>query len=335
MILKTPQGAAHQEVECKKKHLCEKPLRFLKISDLQSNIQAGSNQVKAAFVGLVGRPSSGKSTLINRICGQKVSIISPVPQTTRNRVRGIYSSDRGQLVFVDTPGFHLSEKKINVHLKELATRTLSEVEIVLYLIDVSRPPGDEERALIELLRDLEKKVIIALNKIDVEEGHVEETQAELRQTLSQAPIQLVSALTGQGVDALLDVIWQRAPEGQRMYPDDYYTDQSPEFRIAEIIREKAILQTRQEVPHSLFVDISDMEMKDGDSYLWVRGFIYVERETQKGIVVGKGGEKIKNIVRSAEQECNELFPYRVKLDIRVKTKPKWRKDEGLLKKLIT
>ena len=291
--------------------------------------------MKAAFVGLVGRPSSGKSTLINRICGQKVSIISPVPQTTRNRVRGIYSSDRGQLVFVDTPGFHLSEKKINVHLKELATRTLSEVEIVLYLIDVSRPPGDEERALIELLRDLEKKVIIALNKIDVEEGHVEETQAELRQTLSQAPIQLVSALTGQGVDALLDVIWQRAPEGQRMYPDDYYTDQSPEFRIAEIIREKAILQTRQEVPHSLFVDISDMEMKDGDSYLWVRGFIYVERETQKGIVVGKGGEKIKNIVRSAEQECNELFPYRVKLDIRVKTKPKWRKDEGLLKKLIT
>jgi len=291
--------------------------------------------VKAAFVGLVGRPSSGKSTLINRICGQKVSIISPVPQTTRNRVRGIYSSDRGQLVFVDTPGFHLSEKKINVHLKELATRTLSEVEIVLYLIDVSRPPGDEERALIELLRDLEKKVIIALNKIDVEEGHVEETQAELRQTLSQAPIQLVSALTGRGVDALLDVIWERAPEGQRMYPDDYYTDQSPEFRIAEIIREKAILQTRQEVPHSLFVDISDMEMKDGDSYLWVRGFIYVERETQKGIVVGKGGEKIKNIVRSAEQECNELFPYRVKLDIRVKTKPKWRKDEGLLKRLIT
>jgi len=292
-------------------------------------------QVKAAFVGLVGRPSSGKSTLINRICGQKVSIISPVPQTTRNRVRGIYSCERGQLVFVDTPGFHLSEKKINLHLKELAVRTLSEVEIVLYLIDVSRPPGDEERALIELLRNLEEKVIVGLNKIDVGEGHVELTQSELKQTLTQVPIRLISALTGQGVDELLDVIWQRAPEGERMYPDDYYTDQSPEFRIAEIIREKAILQTRQEVPHSLFVDISDMEMKDGDTYLWVRGFIYVERETQKGIVVGKGGEKIRNIVRSAEQECNQLFPYTVKLDIRVKTRPRWRKDEGLLKKLIT
>jgi GTP-binding protein Era len=250
-------------------------------------------------------------------------------------VRGIYSSERGQLVFVDTPGFHLSEKKINLHLKELATRTLSEVEIVLYLIDVSRPPGDEERALIELLRGLEEKVIVALNKIDIGEGHVEETQAELEQALKQAPVQLISALKGQGVDALLELIWERAPEGQRMYPEEYYTDQSPEFRIAEIIREKAILQTRQEVPHSLFVDISDMEMKDDNNYLWVRGFIYVERETQKGIVVGKGGEKIKNIVRSAEQECNQLFPYRVKLDIRVKTRPKWRKDEGLLKKLIT
>jgi GTP-binding protein Era len=291
--------------------------------------------VKAAFVGLVGRPSSGKSTLINRICGQKVSIITPVPQTTRNRVRGIYSCQRGQLVFVDTPGFHLSEKKINLHLKELAVRTLSEVEIILYLIDVSRPPGDEERALIELLRVFEEKVVVGLNKIDVGEGHVEETRAELNQSLVHAPIRPISALTGKDVDALLDVIWERAPEGERMYPEDYYTDQSPEFRISEIIREKAILQTRQEVPHSLFVDISDMEMNEGDSYLWVRGFIYVERESQKGIVVGKGGEKIRSIVRSAEQDCNKLFPYRVKLDIRVKTRPKWRKDEGLLKKLIT
>lgn len=290
--------------------------------------------MKAAFVGLVGRPSSGKSTLINRICGHKVSIISPVPQTTRNRVRGIYSCEQGQLVFVDTPGFHLSEKKINLHLKELATSTLSEVEIVLYLIDVSRAPGDEERALIELLRGFEDKVIVALNKIDAGAGHVAEAREEVREAMNHPPVQAISALTGQGVEELLGLIWERAPEGQRMYPEEYYTDQSPEFRIAEIIREKAILQTRQEVPHSLFVDISDMEMKEGGGYLWVRGFIYVERESQKGIVVGKGGEKIKAIVRSAEQECNQLFPYRVKLDIRVKTRPKWRKDEGLLKKLI-
>jgi len=263
-----------------------------------------------------------------------VSIISPVPQTTRNRVRGIFTDEPGQLVFVDTPGFHLSDKRINLHLKALATKTLSEVEIVLYLIDVSRPPGDEERALIELLRDFENKVIVCLNKIDTGQGHVDEAREELGSAGHQAPVFPISALTGEGVDQLLAGIWERAPEGQLMYPEDYYTDQSPEFRIAEIIREKAILQTRQEIPHSLFVDISDMEMREADRYLWVRAFIYVERESQKGIVVGKGGEKIKSIVHFAEAECNELFPYRVKLDLRVKTKAKWRKDEGLLKKLI-
>jgi GTP-binding protein Era len=257
-----------------------------------------------------------------------------VPQTTRNRVRGIYSDKPGQLVFIDTPGFHLSEKKINLHLKELASKTLSEVEIVLYLIDVSRPPGDEERALLEVLKVFQKKVIVGLNKIDAGEGHRTEVEEMLNVKLDSPPTTAISALTGQGVDELLNIIWEHAPEGEQMYPDDYYTDQSPEFRIAEIIREKAILQTRQELPHSLFVDISDMEMKAGGDYLWVRGFIYVERESQKGIVVGKGGEKIKAIVRTAEQECNDLFPYPVKLDIRVKIRPKWRKDEGLLKKLI-
>jgi GTP-binding protein Era len=291
--------------------------------------------VKAAFVGLIGRPSCGKSTLINHVCGHKISIISPVPQTTRNRVRGIYNAGPGQLVFVDTPGFHLSEKRINLHLKELATRTLPEVDLVLYLIDVTRPPGDEERALIDLLRRFEERLVIGLNKIDLGDAHVPEIRSELSAALRQPALHPISALSGEGVDGLLQELWERAPEGQRMYPEDFYTDQSPEFRIAEIIREKAILQTRQEVPHSLFVDISDMEMQEGDRLLWVRGFIYVERESQKGIVVGKGGERIKTIVREAEQDCGRLFPYRVQLDIRVKTKPKWRKDDRLLKKIIT
>lgn len=263
-----------------------------------------------------------------------MSIISPVPQTTRNRVRGIYNDQQGQLVFVDTPGFHLSDKRINRHLKELATKTLYEVEVVLYLIDVTRPPGEEEEALINLLRGFEERLIVALNKIDISDTHAARIREELASAMDQPGIHLISALTGQGVDALLQAIWGRAPEGERMYPEDYYTDQSPDFRIAEIIREKAILQTRQEVPHSLYVDISDMEMKDRDRYLWVRGFIYVERESQKGIVVGKGGEKIKTIIREAEQECNQLFPYEVKLDIRVKARPKWRKDEGLLTRII-
>jgi GTP-binding protein Era len=209
------------------------------------------------------------------------------------------------------------------------------MDLVLYLIDVTRPPGEEERALIDLLRGFEERLVIGLNKIDLGDAHVPKIRSELSAVLGRPALHPISALSGEGVEGLLQELWERAPEGQRMYPEDFYTDQSPEFRIAEIIREKAILQTRQEVPHSLFVDISDMEMKEEDRYLWVRGFIYVERESQKGIVVGKGGERIRNIVRSSEAECNQLFPYNVKLDIRVKTRPKWRKDEGLLKKLIT
>ncbi len=295
--------------------------------------------MKAAFVGLVGRPSCGKSTLINRLCGHKVSIISTVPQTTRNRVRGIVNAPEGQLVFVDTPGFHLSEKKFNRHLKELAVSTISEVDVVLYLIDVTRPPGAEERALTEMLRRSRHKLLIGLNKIDVvgdDTGtdNTAEIRLALCRVMENPRIYPISALTGEGLTRLLQGIWEMAPEGERMYPEEYYTDQSPDFRIAEIIREKAILKTKQEVPHSLFVDISDMEMKDENRYLWVRGFIYVERDSQKGIVVGRGGEKIRSIVREAEQELEALFPYPVKLDIRVKTRPKWRKDERLLRKII-
>ncbi len=290
--------------------------------------------MKAAFVGLLGRPSCGKSTLMNKICGYKVSIISSVPQTTRNRVRGIYNAPEGQLVFVDTPGFHLSDKKMNLRLKALATSTMSEVDVLLYLIDVTRPPGEEERALMELLHGKERKLIVGLNKIDIGGDESMKVRNVVEQTLENPRIQAISALTGEGVPELLRAVWALAPEGEQLYPEGLYTDQSPDFRIAEIIREKAILQTRQEVPHSLYVDISDMEMKDANRYLWVRAFIYVERESQKGIVVGKGGEKIRTIVQQAEEEINRLFPYPVRLDVRVKTRPKWRKDDTLLKKLI-
>ena len=291
--------------------------------------------MKAAFVGLIGRPSCGKSTFINRVCGGKVSIISPVPQTTRNRIRGIHNSEVGQLVFIDTPGFHLSEKKINHYLRELAFKTLREVDLLLYLLDVTRLPGDEERALMGLLKEHEQRLVIGLNKIDVGDNCLRQMQDELAAAFRSPRIYALSALNGGGIVELLQALWQLAPEGDRLYPEDFYTDQPPDFRIAEIVREKAINQTRQEVPHCLYVEVSDLEMKDGNTWLWARGFIYVERESQKGILVGKNGEKIKSIVREAQEELARLFPYAVKLDIRVKTRPNWRKDDRLLKKLIS
>ena len=290
--------------------------------------------MKAAFIGLIGRPSSGKSTLINRLCGGKVSIVSAVPQTTRNRIRGILNAPAGQLVFVDTPGYHLSEKRINLHLRSLALQTIEESDALLYLADVGRAPGEEERALMKLLRPYEARLVIALNKIDLQPNSLQLFERELAQAFGSPRLFLISALTGAGLEPPLAALWELAGEGERFYPEDYYTDQSPEFRIAEVLREKAIRQTRQEVPHSLYVEMSDLEMRKEGAELWARGFLCVERESQKGILVGRGGLRIKAIVREAEEELRELFPYAVKLDVRVKTRPKWRQDEKLLARMI-
>jgi GTP-binding protein Era len=289
--------------------------------------------VKAAFAALVGRPSSGKSTFLNRACGAKVSIVSQYPQTTRNLVRGIVNAPEGQLVFLDTPGFHLSERRMNLHLTELVTRALEEVELVLYLVDASRPPGAEERELMQRLKPREEQLVIALNKIDLGTRNVAAFRSELTGVFREPRVISLSAATGEGVQEVLDALLALAPEGEQLYPEEFYTDQPPEFRIAEIIREKAIAQTRQEVPHALYVEVSDLERKG--ERIWARCFIFVERESQKGIVVGRGGERIRQIVEQARAELSDLFPEPVELSVRVKTRPKWRKDESLLKRIIT
>ncbi len=290
--------------------------------------------MKAAFVALVGRPSSGKSTFLNRVCGGKVSIVSPVPQTTRNRVRGIHNGPPGQLVFVDTPGFHSSERKMNLRLRELTLEALKEADLVLYLVDVTRPPGEEELALCGVLRGSEDRLVVGLNKIDVQPNHRALAERELSGALRSPRLFPLSALSGEGLEALLAALWRLAPEGQAMYPPDYYTDQTPEFRIAEIVREKALRDLREEVPHALYVHIEDLELRKENTELWARGFIFVERDSQKGILVGRGGERIRATVRDAEAELSELFPYAVKLDLRVKVRPRWRRDEALLSRLI-
>ena len=290
--------------------------------------------MKAAFVGLVGRPSSGKSTFLNQACGGKVSIVSPVPQTTRNRIRGIHNGPPGQLVFVDTPGFHSSERKMNLRLRELTLATLREVDLALYLVDVSRAPGEEERALIAALRGREDRLVVALNKIDLTPNHRAAAEQELREAFGAPRLYPISAASGEGLEALLAALWQLAPEGEPFYPPEFYTDQTPEFRFAEIIREKAIRDLREEVPHALYVHIDDLEMRRENTQLWARGFIFVERDSQKGILVGRNGDRIKAIVRDSEAELGELFPYEVKLDLRVKVRPKWRRDETLLARLI-
>lgn len=298
----------------------------------------GGGEAKSGFVAVLGRPSAGKSTLVNSLCGAKVSIVSPFPQTTRNRIRGIVTREAGQLVFLDTPGYHLSERRINRKMQLVALETLEEADLVLYVVDSTRAPGEEEAAIAERIAASGIRTFVALNKSDLKRS--DPSAAEARQlvlrSLEAPAIYEVSALTGAGTEELLAALFAAAPAGEPFYDADYYTDQPPEFRIAEIIREKAIAATSQEIPHCLYVEIADLEMRSEPwEHLWARVFLVVERESQKGILVGKGGSRIKGIRVAAEEECSRIFPYPVRLDIRVKARPKWRTDDELLGKLVT
>jgi len=290
--------------------------------------------MKSAFISLIGRPSSGKSTLLNTICQHKVSIVSNVPQTTRNKIRGIYNDKRGQLIFIDTPGYHNSLKKFNLHLKKLIYSALKEVDIVLYLIDVTRSLGQEEQDLMDLISNFQNRLLIAFNKLDIMKNYLIEIREFVKQKLGNVLPVNISCLSGKGIKELLNELFRLAPEGEQYYPSDLYTDQEPEFRISEILREKVIRHTSQEIPHAVYIEIADLEMKKQKNLLWVRGFICIERESQKGILIGKGGAKIKTILGEAEREINALFPYKVSLDFRVRVRRKWRKNEKLLKRIF-
>jgi GTP-binding protein Era len=293
--------------------------------------------MKSAFVAVIGRPSAGKSTLLNAFCKQKVAIVSAVPQTTRNAIRGIVNREQGQLVFVDTPGRHVSEKKLNRKLQGVADKAMGESDLILYVLDATRRSGAEEEAIAALLEPLSARVVVGINKMDVPKADLEGTRAFVREKLPQVPdnrILFVSALEKKGMEELLGLLFDAAPEGQAQYPEDTYTDQDVQFRISEIIREKAINFLRDELPHAIYVDVADVELKEAENRLWVRAFIIVERESQKGIVVGKGGAQIKAIRVAAQKDLNRIFDWKVELDLRVKASHDWRQNDTVLKRLI-
>lgn len=288
---------------------------------------------KSAFVAIVGRPSSGKSTLLNALCGAKVSIVSPVPQTTRNTVRGIVNKPAGQLVFLDTPGFHISDKKLNLRLKDLVLHALADADIVVYIVDATREPGPEEEALVTALAAANIPLVAIVNKVDHAEAFPERAMAFVAEHLPGVSALRVSAKEGLGLDELVEYLLDKAEDGPAWYPEEYYTDQEPVFRMAEIIREKAILHTREELPHAIFIDFADSRKLD-DGGLEVSFDIVVERESQKGIVIGKGGSMIRQIREEAEADLAELFDYTVKLRLQVRVDPSWKHDDKRLDSLI-
>ena len=292
----------------------------------------GAPPLRVGTVGVVGRPSTGKSSLINRICGHKVSIVSPVPQTTRSRVRGIVTLDAGQLIFLDTPGLHASDRKLNLVLKKVALSVADEVDLLLLLFDVSRPFGAEDDAVLSATRRFAGRRLAACNKVDLPAtlADVKARHAHLR-SADIEEIHPVSALTGAGVPALVARLLELSPTGDLLYPDDMYTDQTPDFRVAEIVREHAFARTTAEVPHALYVEVVDLEQQSGR--LWVRATIWVERPSQVGIVVGSGGAGIAAIRHAATADLADIFGRRVHLDLRVKVRKKWRRDDALLQQL--
>lgn len=289
--------------------------------------------MKSGFVSVIGRPSTGKSTMINALCGYKVSIVSSVPQTTRNKIRGIVTEDKGQVILVDTPGYHISDKKMNLHLNDVAVSSLRDSDGILYVVDASRPPGKEESNAAKLAQSSGLPLIAVINKIDLTSDGGKAAIETVKKNIPDVEIALISSIEEEGLDLLLDKIFSILPEGDMLYPKEFVTDQPPEFRISEIIREKAVNRLDQELPHALYVEISDLEQQD--NLLWIRAFIVVERKSQVGIVVGHKGEMIHKIRTVAKREIKTVFPdSAVKLDLRVKVEGKWRKNDHLLDRML-
>ena len=292
--------------------------------------------MNAATVSVIGRPSAGKSTLVNTITGMKVSITSPTPQTTRNKIRGIYTDSRGQLIFTDTPGFHLSDKEINKRMQDVTVSSLKDSDMILYLLDGKRKPGKEEETIASLVRESGVPVVAVLNKADIlTDAEKESGLMYLKAAFPSSAVLAASGRDDVGVDEILIELFRLAPEGELMYDESTYTDQDLEFRISEIIREKTIENLSDEMPHVIFVEIEDMEYDADQGHVWIRAAINTERDGQKGIIVGRGGENIKRIRKESFKEIRRIFPgSALTLDLRVKSQPGWRKNGKTLDRIF-
>ncbi len=291
---------------------------------------------KTALVTIIGRPSAGKSTFLNTAAGEPVSIVSPIPQTTRNAIRGIVNNSKGQLVFVDTPGYHDSEKKMNLRMRNIVKDQLESSDLILYIIDATRSCGDEENLIVGLLKDHQDKVVVALNKCDQSRAIKVHVHNFVKRQLPDVPENRVvemSALEGNGVNEVLDALFEMAKEEPHLYPDEYYTDQDVGFRIAEVIRGEAINRLEEEIPHAVYIQIADMEMRS-PTKMWCRAFLCVEKDSQKGIVIGKGASMIKAIRLASEEKLREIFDYKIELDLQVKVDKNWRQKDNTLDKLL-
>jgi GTP-binding protein Era len=287
--------------------------------------------MKAGFASLVGRPNAGKSTLVNRIIGTKVAIVSDKPQTTRNRILAVKNYESGQIVFVDTPGIHRPLHRLNVRMVDAAVETLGQVDVVVLVFDASTKPGHGDEFVSGLLKRVQSPVVLVLNKVDiVAKPKLLPLIAQVQAWHDFAAIVPVSAVTGDGVEHLEQVILGQLPDGEAGFPDDFLTDQPERVLVAETVREKVLQHTRAELPFSTAVIVDQFDEENRQRILRLYCTIYVETESQKPIVIGRAGEMIKRIGTDARVDLEQFFGTKVFLDLRVKVDPDWRNNDRRL-----
>ncbi len=287
---------------------------------------------KSGFVTLIGRPNVGKSTLMNRLIGQKIAITSSKPQTTRNRIQTVYTDDRGQIVFLDTPGINKAKNKLGDYMLQAAERTLNEVDVVLWLVEPTTFIGGGERYIVEQLSKVKTPIILVINKIDtVEEKEILEAISTYKDVLEFAEIIPVSALKARNTQDVIDTIFQYLDEGPMYYDADTVTDQPERQICAELIREKALRCLSQEIPHGIAVVIDSMKERRHGHIIDIDATVICEKDSHKGIIIGKKGAMLKKIGSQARTEMENLLDMKVNLQLWVKVKKDWRDSDFLLK----
>jgi GTP-binding protein Era len=293
----------------------------------------GVEGFRSGFVPLVGRPNVGKSTLLNRLIGQKVAIVSPVPQTTRNRIRGVLTIPRrGQVIFIDTPGIHKPKFRMNRRMVSLALESLRETDVILFMADASERMGGGDRFVMQRLRDTGTKTFLLLNKVDrVRKDALLPLIDAYSREMDFTEIVPISAKDGTQCDRLVDLLMDNLPAGPAYFPEDYLTDQIERFLAGEIVREKLLYHTRQELPHAVAIRVE--EYREEPDLVRIQATVLVERENQKAIVIGKGGALLKRVGTEARVELEQRLGTKVFLELWVRVEPGWRQSERLLDEL--
>ncbi|TRM12736.1 GTPase Era [Lentibacillus cibarius] len=289
-----------------------------------------NDNFKSGFITIIGRPNTGKSTFLNHVIGQKIAIMSDKRQTTRNRIQGVLTSTDSQLVFIDTPGIHKPKHRLGDFMVKSAQDTLNEVDAVLFMVNANEGYGKGDQYILDLLQQVNRPVFLVINKIDL--VHPDELLPLIDQYRNKYDFEAVfpiSALNGNNVSSLIKELKSYIPEGPQYYPDDYVTDHPERFIISELIREKVLQLTREEVPHSIAVIIENLEERESGS-IFIQASIVTERKTQKGIIIGKHGDMLKNIGQKARSDIEALLGSKVYLELWVKVQKDWRNKQSRL-----